>query len=93
MSFVIAQAEFGFVPALLSQFRSLVQEGRVVDLAHYVHFLGETKSTVSASLCIWVNQMREISKKTVKFCKKKSLEYLIFSNFNGELANVSSPFD
>ena len=42
---------------------------------------------------IQLNQMRELSKKTVKFCKKKSLEYLIFSNFNAELANVSSPFE
>ena len=45
---------------------------------------------------IQLNQMRELSKKTVKFCQKKtflSLEYLIFSNFNALLVKVSSPID
>ena len=43
---------------------------------------------------IQLNQMRELSKKTVKFCQFfLSLEYLMFSNFNALLVKVSSPID
>ena len=43
---VVAEAEFGFVPAFLREFRTFIEEGWIVDLAHYVHLLSKTKSTV-----------------------------------------------
>ena len=41
-------------------------------------------------------EIYNLEEKRKRFClniNTKSLEYLIFSNFNAELANVSSPFD
>ena len=51
---VVTQPEFGFVPTFLRQFRPFIQERWVIDLAHDVHLLGETESTISASFCVWV---------------------------------------
>ena len=52
--FVVAEAEFGFVPALLREFSPFIEEGWIVYLAHYVHLLSKAKSTTATSLGVWV---------------------------------------
>ena len=52
--FVVAEAEFGFVPALLREFSPFIEEGWIVYLAHYVHLLSKAKSTTSTPLGVWV---------------------------------------
>ena len=52
--FVVAEAEFGFVPAFLREFSPFIEEGWIVYLAHYVHLLSKAKSTTSTPLGVWV---------------------------------------
>ena len=52
--FVVAEAEFGFVPALLREISPFIEEGWIVYLAHYVHLLSKAKSATSTPLGVWV---------------------------------------